>query len=49
MESITKPLVSNTLINNLNIPEPWQQWWESSSADRFYVNDLFILKLANAD
>ena len=45
MESITKPLASNALINNLNIPEPWQQWWETSSAEQFYVHDLFILKL----
>jgi glutamate synthase domain-containing protein 2 len=52
--SLSKPLELNAL---LNIPEltefseksndysPWQHWWNSCSAEQFYVEDNFILKL----
>jgi len=31
------------LLNGLDIDETWQQWWKTSSAEQFYVDDVFIL------
>ena len=45
MASFSAPLNSNDLIENNNLGEPWLGWWEASSAEQFFVNDLFILKL----
>ncbi|MDA7746273.1 FMN-binding glutamate synthase family protein [Psychromonas sp.] len=42
--SFVEPLVNNALIDNINVDEAWQQWWQASSAEHFYVDDLFILK-----
>lgn len=44
LDSLTQPLADNALIENHNLDEHWQQWWQSSSAERFYVDDLFVLK-----
>lgn len=45
MASFSDPLNSNDLIENNNLGELWLGWWEASSAEQFFVNDLFILKL----
>ena len=45
MASFSDPLSSHELINNPNLCEPWGEWWQASSAEQFFVNDLFILKL----
>ncbi|WP_417697184.1 FMN-binding glutamate synthase family protein [Psychromonas sp.] len=45
MASFSDPLNTNDLINKKDLGEPWQAWWEASSAEQFFVNDLFILKL----
>jgi glutamate synthase domain-containing protein 2 len=52
--SLSKPLELNALLNMPELTEtseksndgsPWQHWWNSCSADQFYVEDVFILKL----
>jgi len=48
MASFSDPLNSNDLIDNPELKEPWSEWWQESSAEQFYVNDLFILKLPAA-
>jgi len=48
MANFSDPLRSNQLIDNSDISEPWLSWWEACSADQFYVNDLFLLKLPAA-
>ena len=44
MGSLVEPLPTRALIDNLDIDESWQHWWQASSAEQFYVSDLFILK-----
>lgn len=44
MGSIVAPLPARAFIDNLAIDESWQHWWYASSAEQFYVEDLFILK-----
>ena len=44
MGSLVAPLPEKALVDNLEIDESWQHWWQASSAEQFYVNDLFILK-----
>jgi len=44
LDSFVDPLTPNALIDNIDVDEAWQQWWQASSADQFYVDDLFILK-----
>ncbi|MBL4711018.1 MAG: FMN-binding glutamate synthase family protein, partial [Gammaproteobacteria bacterium] len=41
--SLIAPLKANALIDNKALEGSWQQWWESSSAEQFYVNDTYIL------
>lgn len=47
MVSFSEPLNSNDLINNPNLTGSWLEWWEASSAEQYYVNDLFTLTLPN--
>lgn len=42
--SLTAPLQENSLIEDRLVDETWQQWWQASSAEQFYVDDVFILK-----
>jgi glutamate synthase domain-containing protein 2 len=42
--SLTVPLQENSLIEGGLVDETWQQWWQASSAEQFYVDDVFILK-----
>lgn len=48
MGSLVAPLPVNALIeqgvNKQNLDETWQHWWLASSAEQFYVDDIFILK-----
>ncbi|TYK66182.1 FMN-binding glutamate synthase family protein [Colwellia echini] len=48
MGSLVAPIVENAfvdpLISKFDIDETWLNWWDASSADTFYVDDLFILK-----
>jgi len=48
MGSLVKQLPEKGLLaaklNELDIDESWQHWWQSSSAEQFYVDDFFILK-----
>ena len=48
MGSLVTPLSLNALIkpelNEMELDESWQHWWNTSSAEQFYVDDLFILK-----
>ena len=51
--SLIKPLTLNALIDEREgheqeskIDENWRNWWRSSSADQFYVDDVFILRSA---
>jgi len=48
MGSLVEPLQKNALIDPLatdkGLDESWQHWWQSSSAEQFYVDDFFILK-----
>ena len=44
VNSFAKPLTTNALIDNKDLNKCWQQWWQASSAERFYADDLFILK-----
>ena len=40
--SLIAPLKENALVNNKKHEEPWQQWWDHSSAEQFYVDDQRI-------
>lgn len=42
--SFVEPLESNALVDNVAVDESWLQWWQASSAEQYYVDDLFILK-----
>ena len=44
MGSLVEPLAFRALIDNVEVDESWQHWWQASSAEQFYVEDLFILK-----
>lgn len=44
MGSLVAPLPAKAFIDNLDIDESWEHWWQASSAEQFYVDDLFILK-----
>lgn len=44
MGSLVAPLPAKAFIDNLDIDESWDHWWQASSAEQFYVDDLFILK-----
>ena len=44
MGSLVEPLPERALIENLEVDESWKHWWQASSAEQFYVSDLFILK-----
>ncbi|HCM46860.1 MAG TPA: FMN-binding glutamate synthase family protein [Colwellia sp.] len=48
MGSLVKQLPEKGLLaaepNELDIDESWQHWWQSCSAEQFYVDDFFILK-----
>ena len=44
MGSLVAPLPLNALINDIEIDESWQQWWKTSNAEQFYVDDVFILR-----
>lgn len=48
MGSIVAPLPAMALVdplqNKQELDESWQHWWQASSAEHFYVNDVFILK-----
>jgi len=44
MGSLVAPLPVKALVDNVVVDESWQHWWQASSAEKFYVNDLFILK-----
>lgn len=42
--SLLTPVPERALIDNVYIDETWTDWWQASSAEQFYVDDLFILK-----
>lgn len=43
--SLVSPLKPSSLINSdQSLDESWLHWWQSSSADKFYVDDVFILR-----
>ena len=44
MGSLVAPLPLRALIDNVDLDESWEHWWKGSSAEQFYVEDLFILK-----
>ena len=48
MGSLVAPLSESALIdpslNENELDESWQHWWQASSAEQFYVDDFFILK-----
>lgn len=52
MSSLIAPLSEKALVNldvhyasmSASIDECWLQWWKNSSAEQFYVDDVFILK-----
>ncbi|MCJ8318948.1 MAG: FMN-binding glutamate synthase family protein [Colwellia sp.] len=41
--SLIAALKPDALINNNIVDEAWQHWWQSSSAEQFYVEDVYIL------
>jgi len=41
--SLIAPLAPNALINGELKDSAWQQWWKTSSAEQFYVEDVYIL------
>jgi len=43
MGSLVASLPDKALINGQYIDESWNDWWQASSAEQFYVNDVFIL------
>ncbi len=48
MGSLVAPLPAMALVdplqNKQELDESWQHWWQASSAEQFYVDDIFILK-----
>jgi glutamate synthase domain-containing protein 2 len=48
MGSLITPLANNALTkpeqSENKLDETWQQWWQASSAEQFYVDDVFILR-----
>jgi glutamate synthase domain-containing protein 2 len=44
--SLVAPLGLNALVENNVTDESWVHWWQTSSAENFYVEDLYILKSA---
>mgnify|MGYP000370757552 FL=1 len=40
--SFIAPLKPNALLDENHAGKPWQQWWERSRADQFYVEDHYI-------
>jgi len=44
MGSLVTALPTRALIDEIVTDETWKQWWQSSSAESFYVDDIFILK-----
>ncbi len=43
--SLVEPLQTKALIDG-EVSDQWQQWWEDSRADQFYVDDLYIIRPA---
>ena len=41
--SLIAPLKANTLVDGQINEEPWQQWWQNSRADQFYVDDHYVM------
>jgi len=41
--SLIAPLKPNALVDNQICEKLWQQWWERSRPDQFYVDDIYIL------
>jgi len=48
MGSLVAPLPERALIDpsitEQGLDESWQHWWQTSSAEQFYVDDVFILR-----
>ena len=44
MGSLVAPLPPRVLVDETVTDETWKLWWQACSADKFYVDDLFILK-----
>ena len=44
MGSLIKPVAPNALIENGELDDAWQIWWDSCSAKQFYAEDVFFLK-----
>jgi glutamate synthase domain-containing protein 2 len=44
MGSLIAPLPVNALIDNVDVDEKWQYWWQACSAEQFYIDDIYILK-----
>jgi len=45
MGSLVAPLKRNNLIDPKQaLDESWLHWWQTSSAEQFYVDDVFILR-----
>jgi hypothetical protein len=42
--SLIAPLKHNALIDGKIPNETWVNWWQSSSSEKFHVNDIHILK-----
>jgi predicted alpha-1,6-mannanase (GH76 family) len=46
--SLVAQLKPNDLLATNNergeLDESWQYWWQASSAEQFYVDDLFVLR-----
>jgi glutamate synthase domain-containing protein 2 len=40
--SFVEPLITNELVDKKEASEPWQHWWDQSSANSFYVHDNLI-------
>jgi glutamate synthase domain-containing protein 2 len=40
--SFVEPLITNELVDKREASEPWQHWWDQSSANSFYVHDNLI-------
>lgn len=41
--SLIAPLKPNALIDNKIVDEAWQSFWDASSEEQFYVEDIYIL------
>jgi glutamate synthase domain-containing protein 2 len=44
MGSLIAPLAVNALVDNVDVCEKWQYWWQVSNAEQFYIDDIYILK-----